>query len=210
MRTVRDVHLVVLDTLADWEPGFAIAHLNRPALGVPSSYRVRSVGLSRAPVRTVGGLTLLPDLSIDELVPAESALLLLPGSDIWAEPATDPILDKAREFVQASVPVAAICGATFGLARAGLLDERRHTSNDPSWLSTSGYRGSALYVSEPAVEDGGVITASATAPLEFARLILARLGVFSPSALLAWYELYKTGNPKHYFQLMDALQREPA
>ncbi|HSK48506.1 MAG TPA: DJ-1/PfpI family protein, partial [Coriobacteriia bacterium] len=99
----------------------------------------------------------------------------------------------------------AICGATFGLARSGLLDDRRHTSNDPHWLASSGYRGGSRYVQEPAVEDRGVITASVTASLEFARLILARLEVFPDRALDAWYRLFKTGSAACYFEFMEAL-----
>jgi len=201
----RDVHLFVLDTLADWEPGFAVAHVNRPAPGVPSRYRVRTVGNDRNPVRSIGGVTIVPDLAIDELRPADSALLILPGADLWTEPATDPALAKAREFIGAGVPVAAICGATFGLARAGLLDDRRHTSNDAGWLASSGYQGAAHYVQQPAVDDRGVITASAMAPLEFARLILARLEVFPPRALDAWYGLFKTGEAAHFYAFMEAM-----
>lgn len=201
----RNVHLFVLDTLADWEPAFATAHINRPAPGVPSRYRVLTVGLERTPVRSLGGLLITPDLSLSELVPADSAMLVLPGADIWTTTATDPALAKARDFVEAGVPVAAICGATFGLARAGLLDDRRHTSNDPGWLASSGYRGGAHYVQEPAVEDRGVITAAVTAALEFARLIFARLEIFPAKALAAWYGLYKTGNPARYFEFLEAL-----
>ena len=204
MAPIRDVHLFVLDTLADWEPGFAVAHLNRPAPGVPSRYRVRTVGLDRTPVRTVGGLTIVPELALAELAPEDSALLLLPGSDLWGDPVTDPALAMARRFVEAQVPVAAICGATLGLARAGLLDDRRHTSNHPSLLAGSGYRGAALYVDDPAIDDRGVITASALAPLEFARVILDRLQAFPPAALDAWYGLYKTRDPACYFALMEA------
>ncbi|WP_437317685.1 hypothetical protein [Sorangium sp. So ce385] len=40
-----------------------------------------------------------------------------------------------------------------------------------------------------------MITASALAPLDFARVILARLKVFSPAALDAWYGLSKTREP---------------
>lgn len=206
----RDVHVLLVDTFADWELGFAIAHLNRPAMGVPSKYRVRTVGLAGTPVRSLGGLRVLPDLTLGELTPSNSALLLLPGSDAWADTSTDPVLEMAKAFVAAGVPVGAICGATFGLARAGLLDDRRHTGNDAGWLASSGYRGSAFYVSEPAVDDGGVITASATASLEFARLVLARLSVFTLPALEAWYGLYKTGEPARYFELMTALEHERA
>jgi putative intracellular protease/amidase len=201
---MQEVHLFVLNTMADWEPGFAIAHINRPMPGMSSGFRVRTVGQDKAPVRSMGGLTIVPDLSLSEIRPSGSAMLMLPGADLWSDASADPVLSMAKEFVAAGVPVAAICGATFGLARAGLLDDRLHTSNDPGWLASSGYGGAAHYVQEPAVEDGGVITASVTASLEFARLILARLGIFSTRALEAWYGLYKTGNPACYVELMGA------
>ncbi len=201
---MEDVHLFVLNTMADWEPGFAIAHINRPMPGMSSGFRVRTVGQDRTPVRSMGGLTIVPDLSLSEISPSGSAMLILPGADLWGDGSTDPVLSMAKEFVAAGVPVAAICGATFGLARAGLLDDRLHTGNDPGWLASSGYGGAAQYVQAPAVEDGGVITASVTASLEFARLILARLGIFSTRALEAWYGLYKTGDPACYVELMEA------
>lgn len=202
---MEDVHLFVLDTMADWEPGFAIAHINRPMPGMSSGFRVRTVGQDRTPVRSMGGLTIVPDLSLSDVSPSGSAMLMLPGADLWSDGSTDPVLSLAKEFVAAGVPVAAICGATFGLARAGLLDDRLHTSNDAGWLASSGYDGAAHYVQQPAVDDRGVITASVTASLEFARLVLARLGIFSTRALEAWYGLYKTGDPACYVELMEAL-----
>jgi putative intracellular protease/amidase len=132
-------------------------------------------------------------------------MLILPGADLWGDAIIDPILSVAKEFVAAGVPVAAICGATLGLARAGLLDDRQHTGNHAGWLASSGYGGAAHFVQEPAVEDRNVITASGMASLEFARLILARLGIFTARALEAWYGLYKTGDPACYIELMEAL-----
>ena len=209
MASLRSVHLLVLDTLADWEPGYAIAHINRPAPGLPPRYRVRTVGLDRRLIRTLGGVEIVPEVGLAELEPADSAMLILPGADVYGEAATAPALHMARRFVNAGVPVAAICGGTFGLARAGLLDDRRHTSNDPSYLAQTGYGGAGLYVDAPAVEDRGVITASAMAPLEFARLVLARLEVFPPEALDAWYDLFKTRDPACYFAFLRALGIDP-
>jgi len=204
--TTRDVHLFVLDTLSDWEPGYAIAHINRPAPGFASRYRVKTVGLSRAPIRTMGGLTVVPDLALGELKPGQCAMLILPGAETWEDAKTDPALAKARAFIDAGVPVAAICGATFGLARAGLLDDRRHTSDAAEFLATSGYRGAARYVNEAVVDDGGVITASAMASLEFARAILERLQVFPKAALDAWYGLYTTRDPAYFFAFTKTLE----
>ncbi len=202
---MKEVHLFVLDTMADWEPGFAVAHINRPMPGVESGFRVRTVGLDRTPIRSMGGLTIVPDVSLSEVSPSSSAMLILPGADLWGDAIIDPILSVAKEFVAAGVPVAAICGATLGLARAGLLDDRQHTGNHAGWLASSGYGGAAHFVQEPAVEDRNVITASGMASLEFARLILARLGIFTARALEAWYGLYKTGDPACYIELMEAL-----
>jgi putative intracellular protease/amidase len=206
----QNVHLLVLDTLADWEPGLTIAHLNEPAPGMPSKYRVRSVGLSSKTVVTKGGLRILPELTLEELSPADSALLIFPGADIWMEQRTDPALEKALAFVKAGVPVAAICGGTVGLARAGLLDTRRHTSNAPEFLAGTGYAGADYYVNQPVVEDDGVITAPATASLELAKHLLQKLHVFAPAALEAWYALYRTGNPKHYFEFVEAVKKQAA
>src|SRR5262249_22247449 len=156
------------DGQADWEPGFAVAGLNQPppAGGAPP-YRVETVGLTDAPVRTMGGLRVLPDGTLDRLEARGSAMLILPGGNAWEAGGNAAALAKARACLEAGVPVAAICGATFGLARTGLLDERRHTSNAREYLAQSGYAGGALYRDEPAVTDRDLITASGVMPVDF-------------------------------------------
>src|SRR5512142_1548378 len=94
-RHQRDVHLFVVDTMADWEPAFAIAHINRPAPGVASRYRIRTVGLARTPIMSMGRLAIAPALALAELAPRQSAMLILPGADLWQNEATDPALAKA-------------------------------------------------------------------------------------------------------------------
>lgn len=196
------VHLFVLDTMSDWEPGHAIARINSPDWQKrPDRYRVRTVGLSREPVTSMGGVTILPDLSLGELAPSDSSMLILPGASSWDGGDGDEAVEKAKEFLAAGVPVAAICGATFGLARGGVLDDRRHTSNAPEYLKQSGYKGEALYQDEPAVTDGDLITASATAPVDFAYQIFKRLDMYDAGSLEAWFRLFKTGDPSGYYSL---------
>ena len=108
---------------------------------------------------------------------------------------------KAKAFLAAGVPVAAICGATVGLALAGIIDERSHTGNSPAQLKATGYRGAACYQNQPAVTDGNLITASGIAPIEFAYQVLKKLEVYTPEMLEAWYGLYKTGDPSYFFTL---------
>jgi len=88
------------------------------------------------------------------------------------------------------VPVAAICGATASLAHGVLLDGPRHTSNAREYLAATQYRGAGLCEDAPTVTDGDLITASGTAPLEFALHIFRRLGYYTPVVLDNWYELF--------------------
>jgi putative intracellular protease/amidase len=204
--TATKVHMAVYDTLADWEVGFATAHINKQSWQrQPGRYAVVTVGESREPATTMGGVRIAPDMSLADLRPQDSAMLILAGADTWLEAGGNAAFaEKAREFLEAGVPVAAICGATAGLAAEGLLDDRRHTSNAAEFLATTGYGGAERYVDEPAVTDGDLITASATAPVEFAREVLARLDVYEPAVLAAWYKLYGLHDPAGYSELMAA------
>ncbi|MGY1977277.1 type 1 glutamine amidotransferase family protein [Nocardia gipuzkoensis] len=202
--TAKTVHMAVYDTLADWEVGAATAHINKPSWHrEPGTWQVRTVGLSAEPITTMGGMRIVPDVVLADLTPADSAMLILPGAETWEGPELDPFTHKAREFVAAGVPVAAICGATFGLAKAGLLDNRKHTSNVAEFLLYSGYSGADHYVEAPAVTDGDVITASGSAPFEFAREVLGRLGVYEPHVLDGWYRLFAHADPAGWAVLAE-------
>ena len=121
-------HVAVYDSLADWEVGHLLAEL-RTGRFTGTPWEVVTVAESREPITTMGGIRIQPDAVIHELDPAESGLLILPGADIWDVGGGAAFLEAAARFLDAGVPVAAICGATSGLAQAGLLDERRHTSS---------------------------------------------------------------------------------
>jgi len=153
---------------------------------------------------TAGGLRIEPDLALDRLSPQESAMLILPGGMTWATNQNAEAIETARRFLHAGVPVAAICAATLALARGGLLDRLRHTSNTRDYLATSGYGGTLLYEDAPAVTDGNLITAPGTAPIEFAYHIFRRLDLYRPAVLEAWFGLYKTGKPEYFDAIMQA------
>ena len=198
----RDVHLLVFDTMADWEASFATAGIQSPPFQAdPGRYRVVTVAATRASIMTLGGLRIQPDMTLDELSPGRSAMLILPGGEGWEQGRDRAAIAKAKEFIAACIPVAAICAATLALARAGLLDNRYHTSNGRDYLAASGYRGGRLYREIPAISDQGVITASGVAPLEFAREIFAALHLYSPCTLDAWYTLFKYGDVSQYGEI---------
>ncbi|MCF6523581.1 DJ-1/PfpI family protein [Streptomyces sp. JJ36] len=193
------VHLALYDTFADYEYGHVAAHL-------PGG--VTTVGPTREPVTSKAGLRITPDLALAELRPEDSAMLILPGADLWFGDALAPFARTARAFLAAGVPVAAICGATYGLAAEGLLDDRDHTSAAPEYLAMSGYGGAARYRDADAVTDGDLITAGPTAPIAFAREVFARLGTFPPEVLDAWYRLFRDADPEAY-AVFAAAQEAP-
>jgi putative intracellular protease/amidase len=206
----QTAHLFVFDSLSDWEPCFAIVGINNPTFQKdPARYCIKTVGIATKPVMTMGGVTILPDMVLHELDPSESALLILPGGEAWDAGRNRDAIDKALAFLAAEKPVAAICGATAALARAGALDKRRHTSNSADYLQATGYQGGSLYVNEPAVTDGPVITAAGIAPIEFAHHIFRKLDLFAPATLEAWFKLFKTGNVEHFGELVQSMAPSP-
>ncbi|WP_312430654.1 type 1 glutamine amidotransferase family protein [Lacrimispora sp.] len=204
------VYLYVFDTMADWEIGYLTAELNSGRYykkGLAPT-KVVTVGAAKTPVITMGGLKILPDLELHECTMENADALILPGGNTWTEQVHDPILSMAEQFLKEGIIVAAICGATLGLARKGLLDLNLHTSNDLEYLKMicPGYEGEQYYQQEPAVTDGNLITASGIAPLEFSFQVLKALGVFSAKTLDSWYNLYKTRKAEYFYELMDSIQ----
>ena len=185
------VHVLVFDGFADWEPAFALSQIRRAGAA-----DVVSVGLSQHPVRSMGGLTILPDVTVEQVAPEQIRLLLLPGGDQWEGAGIDPrLVQLLNATMDAGSPVAAICAATTAIVRADLLRGRKHTSNGLDYLKgqVPGYQADSEYVDQLAVRDRGLITASGLGALEFAREIFAELGVFSESDQELWYRLFKQG-----------------
>lgn len=203
------IYVYILDTLADWELGHITSELNSGRFFKKDAQRIslKTVSVSREPVHTMGGLTIVPDYLIDEVVVSSTGALLLPGADTWNDPKHGAILEKAKEFLSIGATVCAICGATAALANAGLLDQRRHTSNGPGFLEmvSPGYQGQNFYIDKPSVADDNLITAGSTGALLWAKQIIERLDVFETNTLEAWYAYFSTGNPEQFFALMQTL-----
>jgi putative intracellular protease/amidase len=131
-------------------------------------------------------------------------LLILPGGDMWDTGGGTTFAAAAARFLDASAPVAAICGATAGLARAGLLDKRRHTSAAAGYLMATGHAGGDFSVDERAVVDGDLITAGPQSPVQFARATLRRLGLATDRTLEAYEGVFHRADVTGYPALMEA------
>ena len=203
------IYVYVLDTLADWELGYVTSELNSGRFFKKGQEPVllQTVSYSKEPIHTMGGMRVMPNCLIDDIVMSETSILILPGADTWNDPKHVPILEKAREFLSLGATVCAICGSTAALANFGLLDNRLHTSNGPGFLEmvSPGYKGQSFYIDKPSVTDHNLITASATGALLWAKQIIERLGVFESDTLEYWYDYFSTGEPQHFFTLMESL-----
>jgi putative intracellular protease/amidase len=196
-------HLAVYDTLADWEVGHLLAEL-RTGRFTGTAFEIVTVAETTDPVVTMGGVRYLPDARVADVDPADSDLLILPGGELWDAGGGGAFAAAARRWLDAGVPVAAICGATFGLARAGLLDDREHTSAAREYLAASGYAGGEHYVDARAVIGGDVITAGPQSPVQFAAATLRRLGLASDETLAAYEAVFADGDQTAYPRLMAA------
>ena len=205
------VYVYVMDTLADWELGHVTAelHSGRFFKADAPEVRTKTVGRTMESIRTMGGLTVLPDCTVDDIAVDAQSVLLLPGGNTWDRPEQGAIIRKAAELLSAGATVCAICGATVALAHAGLLDDRPHTSNGEGFLDMMcpDYRGQRHYVAEPSVADGNLITAGGTGALLWAKQIIERLGVFRVDTLEAWYAYFGTGEARYFFALMQSVPK---
>ncbi len=203
------IYVYVLDTLADWELGYVTSELNSARFFKKDNQGVtlKMVSHTKETINTMGGMTIVPDCLIEDIVVSETSMLILPGANTWHEPKHSPILEKASEFLSIGATVCAICGATAALANYGLLDERSHTSNGPGFLEmvSPTYKGQSFYIDKPSVADKNLITASSTGSLLWAKQIIEHLGVFQSNTLESWYEYFNTGDAKHFFALMQTL-----
>jgi putative intracellular protease/amidase len=186
----RKAYQLVFDGLADWETPYALCAITESA-----RFDVATVGFSTEPVTTMGGLKLSPDLIIEDMNAADAGILILPGGDMWEKGANANLEALLGQLHAANVPVAAICGATLAVARAGLTRNRRHTSNGKRYIKAMipDYHDEEFYVDALAVTDQNVVTASGLGGIEFGREIITLLNLFDETVTREWFDMYKHG-----------------
>jgi putative intracellular protease/amidase len=170
---------------ADWEAGFVLA-----ALREDFGFTVRIATPGGVEVTSIGGIRAAADMAFAEVLPEDLDLLLVIGSERWMTDDNPEVVDLLRQANAADGAIGAICAGTLTVARAGLLDDRAHTSNSPDFLKANaeGYAGAALYVDSPrAVSAGGVVTAAGSAPGSFSVAVFRRVAP-GQAALIDGYE----------------------
>lgn len=188
----KTVLFVLLDAFADWEAAYAMSWLR--ALG-GETYTVHTVSLSREPITSIGGLSVLPDHDVFS-APGNMAGLVLIGGLSWRKENARQVAPLVRKAVDNGGVVGGICDAAAFLGTLGILNNVRHTANDRDDLkqwARDAYTGEALYLRQAAVRDKRIVTANGTAPLEFARELMLEMAVAPEKRVAEWYDFYKRG-----------------
>lgn len=190
---MRDtVYFLVFDGFADWQAALALCEIRRPG-----DWRVQAVGFDAAPVVSMGGLVVQPQLSLAELEPERAVLMIVPGGHLWQRGEGAAAVAALQRLHAGGAVLAGIDSGVLALARAGVLDRCRHTGNWAGHLASQpGYAGAEQYDDGVlAVSDAGTITASHLGSVEFAREVIRTLDLYDASDREHWYRLFKHAQP---------------
>jgi putative intracellular protease/amidase len=188
---MKKAYVLLFDGYADWELGNVLAELRRFG-----KVEVVVVGFSEKSVVSMGGLNVRVDTVLSQVNLDDVLIFLLPGGYMWegSYPKAEIGLFLNR-LEKEKIPVAAICAATTVLARAGLFQGKKHTSNSIKYLSkmVPEYSEHKNYVNSLSTRDQHVITASGLGSLEFTMEILNELNLSNPEIRSIWYQAFKHG-----------------
>ena len=202
---MKKIYMYVLDTMADWENGYLLQGLTLQKMAGKSQYELQTVSASKKAIKTSGGVTIVPDITIEEIDETKAGALLLIGADTWQDQSNQKILELSKSFLEKDILIAAICGATLGLANKGILNSYHHTSNALFFLKGSpNYQGEKYYEDTVAVMDRNLITASSAGSLLWARYILENLELYSKETIEAWYNYFSFGKVDYFGELMNS------
>lgn len=188
--TEKKILIYLPESFADWEGAFLLAELAKNKI----DYTI--VSDSENELLSIGHLKVRPDAFISDFEIDQIRGLVLIGSDSWTDPTKNhKAINLAGNLLKNDILVAAICGSTFALARADLLDNRKHTSNDLNMLKmfVPNYDGQTNYIDQLAVTDKNLITASGVGPIEFTFEVMKYLNIYNDKKRKQWFDLFKNG-----------------
>ncbi|UGX86073.1 DJ-1/PfpI family protein [Phyllobacterium meliloti] len=162
----KTIGLVFIDQFADWEFGL-LAGSAVEWFGA----RIIALAPTSGPLKSIGGLHLVPDRGLDPQDNTDLDAVAVIGANTWPSEDAPDIAPLLKSVLSGGGIVGGICGGTLALARAGLFEGRKHTSNGAGWIQSvmGEYAGSSLYQDVPyAVRDAHIVSAAGSAPGTFA------------------------------------------
>ncbi|MEQ8945967.1 MAG: type 1 glutamine amidotransferase family protein [Balneola sp.] len=186
----KGVYIFLFDGFSDWEISFLT-----PELQKSEKIDLKYFSINGEVIKSMGGLTITPDYSIDQINPENISVLILPGGVAWEDNSITGIDELTEKLHKTNKTIGAICGATTYLARKGYLENLDHTSNALFYLKNfvKEYNGEANYTDELAVTHQNLITANGIGPIEFAREVFKKVELHSEEEIEKWFQLFKNG-----------------
>lgn len=149
--------------------GFANFEIVLAMLLLKEKYEIKTFGITKDPLKSSEGLTVLPDLTIEEIKLGEGDVLLIPGGDPDNLYDQAKVYDLIKEADAKKNTIGAICAAPVHLAKAGILGDREYTTSlDPKAFKDF---NPDMYVHENVVIDEHIITAKPSGYVDFAILL---------------------------------------
>ncbi len=177
---MQKIALILSPGFADWEYAY-IAGMGGPFFGMQVAFFAPTPG----DVVSQGGLSATVSRNTDEIADWNPDVVVAVGGMAWDQEGAPDISDVLTAQRTRGGTVAGICGGTLALARAGLLDTVRHTSNDLAFLTDNApdYAGASRYVASPkVVADDRIITAPGTAATSFTIAVFEAAGMDAETA----------------------------
>lgn len=186
----KKVFVFLFEGYSDWE----IAYLT-PEINKSERHELIYFTENGNPVKSMGGLEVKPNSSLNEVNAEDIGLLILPGGEAWEKGKIKSIEKVLRKSYGLEKPIAAICAATTFLGKTGILDGIKHTSNDLNYLKAIApeYKGDNYYQNTLAITDENIITANGIAPIEFTREVFRKINLYDDENLEKWFQLFKNG-----------------
>jgi putative intracellular protease/amidase len=173
------IAIALQNDFADWEPALLMA-----ATRYWLDCDVVTASPDGAPVVSMGGLKVTPDIGYDAITADAFDALVIPGGYAWEKGVAYDFTALATAFRDKGKVLGGICAAASALAATGVLNTVSHTGNAlASHQRYPGYRGAEHYRDQaPAVRDGGIVTAAGSSPHTFAIEVLKALDLYGPEA----------------------------
>ena len=186
----KKIFVFLFHGFSDWE----IAYLT-PEINKSEEFDLIYFSKDGDSVLSMGGLKVLPDISLSEVITDDVDMLILPGGTAWKKGENNALDPLTETLFEKGKTIAAICAASAYLGQKGFLNKLQHTSNDLGYLKgvAPQYSGEKNYINSFAVTDQNIITANGIAPIEFAREIFEKVALYNDKDTEKWYQLFKNG-----------------
>ncbi len=145
--------------------GFANFEVVMPMYLLKTGMDVKTLGVSKEPVKSIEGLTVIPDKTLDEVKLLEEDVFIIPGGDPSVLDGEEGFYDLIRQGNEARTLLGAICAGTLHLAKAGVLTDKEYTTS-MARTSESPFDPD-LFVKKNVVVDGHIVTAQPSGYVEF-------------------------------------------